>query len=37
MEDFVKMYGKPVRITRNKIEEERTKHPKMSKTNNMDI
>ena len=30
MEDFVEMYGKPVRIIRNKLKEERAKHPKMS-------
>ena len=37
MEDFAEMYGKPVRIIRNKLEEERANHPKMSKTNNMSI
>ena len=37
MEDFAEMYGKPVCIIRNKLEEEHAKHSKMSKTNNMDI
>ena len=37
MEDFAEMYSKPVRIIRNKLEEERAKDPKMSKANNMDI
>ena len=31
------MYGKPVHIIQNKLEEERVKHTKMSKTNNIDI
>ena len=37
MEDFAEMYGKVVYIIWNKLEEEHAKHPKISKTNNMDI
>ena len=37
MDDFADMYGKPVHIIRNKLKEERVKHTKMGKTNNMDI
>ena len=37
MEDFADVYGKPVHIIRNKLEEERVKHTKISKANNMDI